>query len=48
VTVEQGGFGADSAAPAACKILSTLFHVHKKGACTGNSPTDAAKIAKAN
>jgi penicillin-binding protein 2 len=48
VTVEAGGFGADSAAPAACKVLSTLLHVSKKGACTGNSPTDAAKIAKAN
>ena len=47
VTVEQGGFGADSAAPAACKILSTLLNVHKKGACTGNA-TDTAKIAKAN
>jgi penicillin-binding protein 2 len=25
-TIEQGGFGADSAAPAACQVLATLLH----------------------
>jgi penicillin-binding protein 2 len=48
VTVEAGGFGADSAAPAACKILSTLMNVRKKGACSGTAGASAAKIAKAN
>jgi penicillin-binding protein 2 len=51
VTSEAGGFGADTAAPAACKILSTLLNVRKKGACTGGtaSPTGAAaQVAKAN
>jgi penicillin-binding protein 2 len=48
VTVESGGFGADAAAPAACKILSTLLNVRKKGACAGAAGVAAAKIAKAN
>ncbi|MEA2484169.1 MAG: penicillin-binding protein 2 [Thermoleophilaceae bacterium] len=31
VTAEHGGFGADTAAPEARKILATLFGVHDKG-----------------
>jgi penicillin-binding protein 2 len=38
-TIEQGGFGADSAAPAACKVLSTLLHVRQQGACGVGKPT---------
>jgi penicillin-binding protein 2 len=32
VTVENGGFGADTAAPAAKKIIGSLFNVHVKNA----------------
>jgi penicillin-binding protein 2 len=32
-TFEQGGFGATTAAPAACKILTVLLNVKKKDAC---------------
>jgi cell division protein FtsI/penicillin-binding protein 2 len=30
VTVENGGFGVDTAAPAAKKIIGALFHVKAK------------------
>jgi penicillin-binding protein 2 len=43
VTVEQGGFGAETAAPAACAILATLYGVKdEKDACTADLPTPAA------
>jgi len=32
-TFEQGGFGAETAAPATCKILTVLLNVKKKDAC---------------
>jgi penicillin-binding protein 2 len=55
VTSEAGGFGADTAAPAACKVLTTLLNVRKKGACAGGggssdttSPSAAAQVAKAD
>ena len=35
VTFEQGGFGAETAAPAACKILASLYHVNAKDRCAG-------------
>jgi penicillin-binding protein 2 len=41
VTSEAGGFGAATAAPAACRILTTLLNVRKKGACS-------AQLAKVN
>jgi penicillin-binding protein 2 len=34
-TFESGGFGADTAAPAVCKILSVVMNVQKKNACAG-------------
>jgi penicillin-binding protein 2 len=36
-TFEAGGFGADTAAPAACKILTVLLNVRKKDACAGKT-----------
>jgi penicillin-binding protein 2 len=49
VTSEAGGFGAATAAPAACKILTTLLNVHGKGGCgAGGSGTAVAAVAKAN
>jgi penicillin-binding protein 2 len=39
-TYEAGGFGASTAAPAACKILTVLLNVKKKDACAG--PASAA------
>jgi penicillin-binding protein 2 len=40
VTIEQGGFGADSAAPAALQILEAYFNKHTSGAAgpNGGSP----------
>jgi penicillin-binding protein 2 len=38
-TFESGGFGADTAAPAACKILTVLLDVRKKDACAGKTAT---------
>jgi penicillin-binding protein 2 len=40
VTIEQGGFGVESAAPAALKILEAYFHRHSSGAAgpNGGSP----------
>ncbi|MFN8159634.1 MAG: penicillin-binding protein 2 [Solirubrobacterales bacterium] len=40
VTIERGGFGADSAAPAALSILSAYYHAHNSGAAgpNGGSP----------
>jgi penicillin-binding protein 2 len=42
-TFEQGGFGAETAAPAACKILRVLLNVKQKDACAGK-----ASVAGAN
>jgi penicillin-binding protein 2 len=45
-TFEAGGFGAETAAPAACKIMMPLLNVDKKGACapkatpTAGTPTE--------
>lgn len=36
VTIEQGGFGVKSAAPAALKILEAYFHRHSSGAAGSN------------
>jgi len=36
-TDEAGGFGAESAAPKTCKILTVLLNVKKKDACAGKS-----------
>jgi penicillin-binding protein 2 len=36
-TFEAGGFGADTAAPATCKILTVLLNVKKKDACAGKA-----------
>jgi penicillin-binding protein 2 len=40
VTIEQGGFGADSAAPAALSILSAYYNTHSTGStgANGGSP----------
>jgi penicillin-binding protein 2 len=40
VTIEQGGFGADAAAPAALRILETYFDKHSSGVAgpNGGSP----------
>ena len=40
VTIEQGGFGAESAAPAALQILEAYFNKHTTGAAgpNGGSP----------
>jgi hypothetical protein len=35
-TVEQGGFGADTAAPAACQIIKTWYDLGDKP-CTASS-----------
>jgi penicillin-binding protein 2 len=40
-TFEAGGFGADTAAPATCKILTVLLNVKKKDACAGKSTAGA-------
>ena len=52
-TFEAGGFGASTAAPAACKILTVLLNVKKKNACAGKitgatGNTGAAGAAGAN
>jgi hypothetical protein len=44
VTAEHGGFGADTAAPEARKILATLFGVKDKGPAP--DPNGSAGIAK--
>jgi penicillin-binding protein 2 len=41
-TYESGGFGADTAAPAACKILTVLLNVRKKDACAGKASSATA------
>jgi penicillin-binding protein 2 len=41
VTSEAGGFGAETAAPAACRILTTLLDVRRKGVCS-------AQLSKVN
>jgi penicillin-binding protein 2 len=38
-TFESGGFGADTAAPAVCKILSVVMNVKKKNACAAKAST---------
>ena len=38
VTIEQGGFGADAAAPAACRVLATLLH-QRPGTCGAGKAT---------
>jgi cell division protein FtsI/penicillin-binding protein 2 len=40
VTIEQGGFGADTAAPAALRILETYFDKQSSGVAgpNGGSP----------
>jgi penicillin-binding protein 2 len=48
VTSEAGGFGAATAAPAACKILSTLLGVLKKDACSVAAKTGAGAPAGFN
>jgi hypothetical protein len=40
VTFEQGGFGAETAAPAARQILSQLFGVKQSGPVQGGSAPD--------
>ncbi|MDX6652899.1 MAG: penicillin-binding protein 2 [Solirubrobacterales bacterium] len=44
VTIERGGFGVDSAAPAAERILAQYFHV-KPGQTSQSSPGAAAPVA---
>ncbi|HEX2085151.1 MAG TPA: penicillin-binding transpeptidase domain-containing protein, partial [Solirubrobacteraceae bacterium] len=44
VTVERGGFGADRAAPIACRMLRTWFD-QPNGACDGASKPSAARRA---
>ena len=39
VTFEQGGFGAETAAPAACKILASLYDVSTRDRCAGKVVT---------
>jgi penicillin-binding protein 2 len=46
-TFEAGGFGADTAAPATCKILTVLLNVKKKDACAGKA-TGGAGAGGAN
>jgi penicillin-binding protein 2 len=56
VTSEAGGFGVRTAAPAACRILTTLLDAHAKDPCgEGGAPggggrpsTATAQVAKAN
>jgi penicillin-binding protein 2 len=45
-TFEQGGFGAETAAPATCKILGTLLNVRKKGACAPKTTPTAGTPAE--
>ena len=40
VTDEAGGFGADTAAPMARRILATLFHVNENHLVQGGGPSD--------
>jgi penicillin-binding protein 2 len=47
-TFEAGGFGATTAAPAACKILTVLLNVKKKQACAGATTATGAAPAGAN
>jgi len=47
VTAEHGGFGADTAAPEARKILAALFHIKDKGAPAPNPNAGAAGVAAA-
>ncbi|GAC1319963.1 MAG: penicillin-binding protein 2 [Thermoleophilaceae bacterium] len=41
VTFETGGFGVETAAPAAKKILASLFHIHLSAGQAANSPPPA-------
>ena len=41
-TFEAGGFGAETAAPAACQILRVLLNVKKKDACAGKQTPTAS------
>jgi penicillin-binding protein 2 len=41
-TFEAGGFGADTAAPAVCKILTVTLNVTKKDACAIKASTPSA------
>jgi penicillin-binding protein 2 len=47
-TFEAGGFGAATAAPAACKILTVLLNVKKKQACAGPTTATGAAPGGAN
>ena len=40
VTDEAGGFGADTAAPMARRILASLFHVKEDKLVQGGGPSD--------
>jgi penicillin-binding protein 2 len=40
VTDEAGGFGADTAAPMARRILAALLDVHETGLVQGGGPSD--------
>jgi penicillin-binding protein 2 len=46
-TFEAGGFGADTAAPATCKILTVLLNVKKKNACAGKAAATGGGAAGA-
>jgi penicillin-binding protein 2 len=46
VTFEAGGFGAETAAPAACKIMTPLLNVKKKGACAPKATPTAGTPAE--
>jgi penicillin-binding protein 2 len=45
-TFEAGGFGAETAAPASCKILAVLLNVKKKGACAPKATPTAGTPAE--
>jgi penicillin-binding protein 2 len=45
-TFEAGGFGAETAAPATCKILTVLLNVKKKGACAPKATPTAGTPAE--
>ena len=40
MTDEAGGFGADTAAPMARRILAELFNVHEEQLVQGGGPSD--------
>ena len=45
-TFEAGGFCAETAAPASCKILAVLLNVKKKGACAPKATPTAGTPAE--